>query len=103
MGLPTKQKFFSKFLLAITENVDVRNDYFERFGFIFNKVTTPEEVRQKLVEKFSYYGGYGIRRKLIESVPVRPDDCVLDIGPEMGMESFLLAEIYQSVFPSFLT
>lgn len=97
MGLPTKQRFFYKFLLAITEDIDVKNAYFERFGVVRNKDTPPEKIGCQLIDKLSYYGGYETRRKLIESVPITPSDLVLDIGPEMGMESFLLAETYDKV------
>ena len=56
---------------------------------------TPQE--QQITDKLSYYGGYRIRRRLIGSVPIEPHDQVLDIGPEMGMECFLLAEVYNRV------
>jgi len=53
--------------------------------------------RKQVREKLSYYGGYQARRRLIESIPIRADDYVLDIGPETGMECFLLAEVYKRV------
>lgn len=97
MVLPTKQRFFNKFLLAIIEDTDVRNDYFERFGITHALQTPPEQIWCQLVDKLSNYGGYEIRRKLVEAVTVNPEDRVLDIGPEMGMECFLLAEAYNKV------
>ena len=96
MALPTKQGFFNKFLMAIVENDELANAYFERFGIAcFEK--TPEEIWWQLVDKLSNYGGYEVRRRLIECVEIRPGDCVLDIGPETGMECFLLAEVYHKV------
>lgn len=96
MVLPTKQRFFGKLLSAILENREVATAYFERFCIAYYK-KTPEEILYQLVEKLSNYGGYEARRRLIECVEIRPEDCVLDIGPEMGMECFLLAEVYHKV------
>lgn len=96
MVLPPKQRFFDKFLSAIAENWELATAYFERFGVAYNKKTL-EEIWYQLVEKLSNYGGYEVRRRLIECVEIRPEDCILDIGPEMGMECFLLAEVYHKV------
>jgi len=96
MALPAKQAFFDKFLSAIVEDGVLAKAYFERFGIApFGK--TPEEIGWQLVDKLSEYGGYEVRRRLIECVEIRPGDCVLDIGPETGMECFLLAEVYRKV------
>jgi len=96
MALPTKQAFFNKFLSAIVEDGVLAKAYFERFGIAhFEK--TPEEIWWQLVDKLSNYGGYEVRRRLIECVEIRPGDFVLDIGPETGMECFLLAEVYHKV------
>lgn len=96
MALPTKQGFFDKFLSAIVENGELARAYFERFGIAYFE-KTPEEIGWQLVDKLSNYGGYEVRRRLIECVEIRPGDCVLDIGPETGMECFLLAEVYRKV------
>ena len=96
MALPTKQGFFDKFLMAIVENDELKNAYFKRFGIAYLGKTS-EEIGWQLIDKLSNYGGYEMRRRLIECVEIRPGDCVLDIGPEIGMECFLLAEVYHKV------
>jgi len=94
--LPTKNGFFIKYLSAIIEDWELAKVYFERFRIEYiNKAM--EDIYSQLVDKLSEYGGYEIRRKLIKCVEIQPSDCVLDIGPEMGMESFLLAEVYNKV------
>jgi hypothetical protein len=94
--LPTKNGFFIKYLLSIIEDWELAKAYFERFRIEYiNKAL--EDIYSQLVDKLSYYGGYEIRRKLTKCVEVQPSDCVLDIGPEMGMETFLLAEVYSKV------
>ncbi len=96
MVLPTKQKFFEKFLQALSEDNELAKAYFERFGVVCEEKSS-EEIVCQIIDKLSYYGGYEIRCKLIESIQVKPEDCVLDIGPETGMECFLLAEVYHKV------
>ncbi len=96
MALPTKKRFFNKFISAVVGNGELARAYFDRFGIAYFE-KTPEEIRGQLIDKLSNYGGYEIRRKLIECVEIRPGDCVLDIGPETGMECLLLAEVYSRV------
>ena len=96
MAIPTKKKFLYKFVTAIIENENTQRSYFERFGITHNK-QAPEKTWEQIIGKLSYYGGYTLRRSLVECVPINEDDCVLDIGPEMGMECFLLAEVYKRV------
>jgi len=97
MALPSEKRFIEKLLLAIAGNKELWKAYLERFlrsgssGEISNKAS---EIADFLT---SAYGGYALRRKLIESVPINPNDCVLDIGPDTGVESFLLAEVYNRV------
>jgi len=97
MALPTKQRFFKKLSLAIVEDKEVWKAFFKRFSIDYSKEKTPEEICQQLIDKLSSYGGYETRRRLVQAVPPKANHFVLDIGPEMGMESFLLAEVYDRV------
>lgn len=96
MALPTEQEFFRKFFSAVMKNEKLAVAYCERFGIVYFEKTW-EEIWLQFVNKLSNYGGYNVRRKLIECVEIRPGECVLDIGPETGMEVFLLAEVYHKV------
>jgi len=96
MAIPNRKKFFSKFVGAIVEDENTQRGYFKRFGIKHNE-QTPEKTREQIIGKLSNYGGYTLRRKLVECVPINSDDYVLDIGPEMGIECFLLAEAYKRV------
>jgi hypothetical protein len=96
MPLPGEKKFLKKFLGAIEKDKKVMDAYYQRFDSYYDKhsaAQSRDEVRLGL----SFYGGYRARRRLITAVPVTVDACVLDIGPEMGMECFLLAEVYHKV------
>ncbi len=95
-ALPTKQGFFDKYLFAIIEDWELAKVYFDRFGIEYIK-KTQEETLSQLVDYLSAYGGHEVRHKLINCIEIQPNDCVLDIGPEMGMECFLLAEVYNKV------
>lgn len=96
MALPSEKAFREKFLLAIWDDRELKKAYCRRFVPFYDQQSLEETVT-KLFDMLSQYGGYAVRRRLIQSIPVRPDDCVLDIGPEMGMECFLLAEVYKKV------
>lgn len=96
MALPSEKRFIGKFIAAIVRDMEIAEAYFERFG-VFYKSRAPEQIVGQIIDKLSNYGGYRIRRSLVKSVQIRQDDCVLDIGPEMGMECFLLAEVYNRV------
>lgn len=96
MPLPDERLFLRKFLSAVTEDEELMRAYFARFDAYYNS-DFPERSRGNIIVALSFYGGYGAKRRLIESIPVEPDDIVLDIGPEMGMECFLLTEVYKKV------
>ena len=96
MVLPSEKAFLEKFLLAVWDNRELKKAYCRRFVPFYNQQTLEQNVGQ-FFDKLSSYGGYAVRRRLINSIPVRSEDHVLDIGPEMGMECFLLAEVYTKV------
>jgi SAM-dependent methyltransferase len=96
MPLPGEKKFLKKFLGAIEKDKKVRDAYYQRFDSYYDKHSIAQS-RDEVVLGLSFYGGYRARHRLIAAVSVTADDCVLDIGPEMGMECFLLAEIYHKV------
>jgi len=96
VALPTKRKFFGKFFAAVMKNEKLADAYCKRFRIVYSRKTF-EEIWLQFISKLSNYGGYDMLRKLIEYVEIRQEEDVLDIGPEMGMECFLLAELYNKV------
>ncbi len=93
---PSETHFLDKFFAALEEDPELRDAYFERFDPNFIPFC-PEDSRDALLMTFAFYGGYRVRRRLIECVPIDPNDTVLDIGPETGTECFMLAERYRRV------
>jgi hypothetical protein len=96
MPLPTEKRFLNKYLKAIFQDERLAREYFKRFARKYDQQTLSESLCD-IVESLGFYGGYKVRRKLIEAIPIKQDECVLDIGPQMGMECFLLAEVYNRV------
>lgn len=96
LSLPSETRFLDKFFAAIEEDIKLRDAYFARFDPYFLPFE-PEKSRESLLLSLKFYGGYRTRRRLLEAVPVVRDDIVLDIGPEMGAECFMLAEVYDRV------
>ena len=96
MSLPGEKKFLNKFLGAMEEDKKVMDAYYRRFDSFYDKHSAAQSY-DEIKLGLSFYGGYRARRRLITSVPLVADSCVLDIGPEMGMECFLLAEVYRKV------
>jgi hypothetical protein len=93
---PSKTLFLKKFFAAVEENTKLRDAYFARFDPHFIS-SSPEASREAILMSLTFYGGYRTRRRLLETVPVVRNDTILDIGPEMGMECFMLAEVYGKV------
>ena len=96
MPIPTEKRFLNKYIKAIFQDEHLVTEYSKRFARKYGQQTLFESLCD-IVESLGLYGGYEVRRKLIEAIPIRPDECVLDIGPQMGMECFLLAEVYNGV------
>jgi hypothetical protein len=96
LPFPSKTKFLDKFFTALEEDVKLRDAYYQRFDPDYVSYS-PEDSREDILLALSFYGGYRTRRRLIEAVPIIPDGIVLNIGPEMGTESFMLAELYNRV------
>lgn len=97
MALPSEKRFLDKFFAALEEDPHLRDAYFARFDPHFIPYS-PGESRAALLISLTFYGGYRTRRQLTLAVPIIPNDVVLDIGPEMGAECFMLAELYRKVF-----
>ncbi len=96
MPLPGEEEFLAKFLGAIEADKRVMDAYYQRFDSYYER-HSPDQSADEVRLGLSFYGGYQARYRLITSVAVMADNCVLDIGPEMGMECFLLAEVYHKV------
>lgn len=96
MPLPDEALFFKKFFDALSADKEVMRAYFRRFDACYDE-NHPEYSRDRIFTALNCYGGYKARIKLIKCVPVIRDELVLDVGPEMGMECFLLAEVYDRV------
>jgi len=96
LALPSENRFLDKFFTALEEDPHLRDAYFARFDPHFIPYS-PEESRAALLISLTFYGGYRMRRRLTLAVPIIPNDIVLDIGPEMGTECFILAEVYRKV------
>ncbi len=96
MPLPDEALFFKKFFNALSEDGELMRAYYRRFDAYYDE-NYPERSQDRIITGLNCYGGYKARVKLIKSVPIARNGLVLDIGPEMGMECFLLAEVYQRV------
>jgi len=94
--LPDEKCFLDKFMSAVKEDEELKKAYFARFDAYYN-AEFPERSCENIIAALSFYGGYRAKRRLIESIPIKENDSVLDIGPEMGVECFLLAEVYEKV------
>jgi hypothetical protein len=94
--LLSEKRFLTRFWAALEADPEVRDVYFRRFDPHFNP-RCPASSRESISMALAFYGGFRTRRRLLEIVPVNRDDTILDIGPEMGTECFLLAEVYRKV------
>ncbi|MFH0847044.1 MAG: hypothetical protein V1894_03165 [Chloroflexota bacterium] len=96
MPLPDETRFFEKFFSALNADKDVMQAYLRRFDAYYDE-NHPEYSRDRIFTGLNCYGGYKARVRLVESVPIVRNELVLDVGPEMGMECLLLAEVYDRV------
>ncbi|OGD81328.1 hypothetical protein A2572_02295 [Candidatus Collierbacteria bacterium RIFOXYD1_FULL_40_9] len=75
---------------VLSEDHVLANEFYQKWG------VSLADFKRKITDPLTH-GGYVSKLKSIENLEIRKETSVLDIGPEMGLEVFMLAELTDKV------
>lgn len=79
-----------KLKIIIENDINLANRLYKRWG------VTTKDIESKLND-YGLHGGVWSKKKSIENLSMKGDEKVLNIGPEIGTETLMLAEISNNV------
>jgi SAM-dependent methyltransferase len=89
-SIPSGENLYLKYFNALASEPNLKNE-----SFLYWNVDGEAVLKGKF---FEYFGGYDFKKILCECLePRRVGEAVLDIGPYMGIETFMLSELYDRV------
>jgi hypothetical protein len=76
---------------VLIDNEKIGNDFYKRWGIPPNQYVA--KIRSN-----ELHGGFESKLKSISNLVVHPNMTIMNIGPEMGIESFMMAELADKVY-----